>query len=83
MHRLLPRKKPFVYCSLIAAMIAGRLVWGAVMFVLILANQAAGEIGFSLIWTATVLQSIPGIVLQIVAIPPIITVLRKNRLMLN
>lgn len=73
----------YTYIALITAMVAGRLVWGAVMFVLILANQTAGEIGFSLIWSATVLQSIPGIILQLVAIPPIITVLRKNRLMLN
>ena len=73
----------FTFIALITAMVAGRLIWGAVMFVLILANQASGEIGFSLIWTSTVLQSIPGIILQIVAIPPIITVLRKNRLMLN
>jgi hypothetical protein len=73
----------YTLIALITAMVAGRLVWGAVMFVLILANQAAGEIGFSLIWSATVLQSIPGIILQLVAIPPIITVLRKNRLMLN
>ena len=73
----------YTFIALIASMVAGRLVWGAVMFVLILANQAAGEIGFSLIWGSTVLQSIPGIILQLVAIPPIITVLRKNRLMLN
>ncbi len=71
------------FVALLTAMVAGRLVWGAVMFVLIFAGQASGEIGFGLIWTSTVLQSIPGIILQLVAIPPIITVLRKNRLMLN
>ena len=71
------------YLALITAMVGGRLVWGLVMFVLIFAGQAEGEVGFMLIWSRTVLNCIPGIILQLVAIPPIITVLRKNRLMLN
>ena len=73
----------YTFVALIVAMIAGRFVWGAVTFALILANQTAGEIGFSIIWTSTVLNSLPGIALQLVAIPPIVTVLRNNRLMLN
>ena len=83
LYKKLNKNILYTYIALITAMVAGRLVWGAVMFVLILANQTSGEIGFSLIWSATVLQSIPGIILQLVAIPPIISVLRKNRLMLN
>lgn len=71
------------YVSLITAMVCGRLVWGAVTFVLIFAGMAEGEIGFALIWSRTVLNCVPGIVLQLVAIPPVISVLRKNRLMLN
>ncbi len=71
------------YVTLITAMVAGRLVWGAVMFILIFAGMANGEIGFALIWTKTVLASIPGIILQLIAIPVIVNVLKKNRLMLN
>ena len=33
MHKILPRKKPYIYCSLLTAMIVGRLVWGAAMYV--------------------------------------------------
>lgn len=73
----------FYYVTLITSMVCGRLAWGAVMFVLIFAGMANGEIGFSLIWSHTVLQSIPGIVLQLIAIPLIVNVLKKNRLMLN
>lgn len=73
----------YTLLALITAMVAGRLVWGAVMFALIFLGNASGEVGFALIWNATVLQSVPGIILQLIAIPAIITVLRKNRLMLN
>ena len=71
------------YIALITAMVCGRLVWGAVMFILIFAGLADGAISLSLIWTSTVLQSVPGIILQLVMIPLIVNVLRKNRLMLN
>ena len=83
LYKKLNKNILYTYIALITAMVAGRLVWGAVMFALIFAGQAGGEIGFSLIWSSTVLQSIPGIVLQLVAIPPIIAVMNKNRLMLN
>ena len=71
------------YIALITAMVCGRLVWGAVMFILIFVGLADGAISLSLIWTSTVLQSVPGIILQLVMIPLIVNVLRKNRLMLN
>ena len=83
LYKKLSRKFVYIYVSLITAMVCGRLVWGLAMFVLIFLGQASGEIGFALIWTNTVTQSIPGIILQIVAIPPIINVLKQNRLMLN
>ena len=71
------------YIALITAMVCGRLVWGAATFILIFAGLTDGEIGFSLIWTRTVLQSIPAIILQLIAIPLIVNVLKKNKLMLN
>ncbi|MBR5870916.1 MAG: ECF transporter S component, partial [Clostridia bacterium] len=33
LYKMLPRKKLSIYCALITAMILGRLVWGAAMFV--------------------------------------------------
>lgn len=78
------RKNIFMcYIALITSMVCGRLVWGAVMFILIFAGVSEGTIALSLIWTNTVLQSIPGIILQLVAIPVIVNILRKNRLLLN
>ena len=83
LYRRLGKKFFFIYVSLIAAMVAGRIVWGIVSFVLIFLGLEGGDIGISLIWTHTVLQGIPGIILQLVAIPLIVNVLNKNRLMLN
>lgn len=84
LYRRLGRKNFFfTYISLITAMVSGRLVWGVVTFVLIFFGLEGGSIGISLIWTHTVLQGIPGIILQLVAIPAIVNVLKKNRLMLN
>lgn len=71
------------YIALITSMVCGRLVWGAVTFILIFLGQASGSIGLSLIWTQTVLSGVPGIVFQLITIPAVINVLRKNRLMLN
>lgn len=83
LYKRLEKNMFLSYVELITAMICGRLVWGLVTFVFIFLGMSGGAIGFSIIWTKTVLQSIPGIILQLVLIPPIINVLRKNRLMLN
>lgn len=83
LYRRLEKNLFLFYVELITAMVCGRLVWGAVVFFLIFIGEAQGEIAFSVIWSRTVLQSIPGIILQLVAIPPIVSVMRKNRLMLN
>ncbi len=83
LYRRLPKNYPCFFVSLITAMVCGRLIWGAAEFVLIFLGHSDATFGFSLIWTHTVIQSIPGIVLQLVTIPLIIDVLRKNRLMLN
>ena len=70
MHRLLPSKKPFVYCSLIAAMIAGRLVWGAAMFVCL--GASGGTFTFAAFIAGAFTNAIPGIILQIVLVPVVV-----------
>lgn len=71
------------YISLIAAMVAGRIVWGLVWTALLLTDAAQGTLALSFFWGKTVIDSIPGIIVQLVLIPVIIDVLKKNRLMLN
>ena len=67
-----------LYRCLIAAMIAGRLVWGAAEIILL------GLRGNAFTWEAflagAVLNAIPGIILQLVLIPVIMVALSKSGL---
>ena len=73
MHKLLPKKKPYVYISLLTAMVAGRLVWGVAMFI-IMGIKGTG-FTISQFFTATIVNALPGIVVQIVLIPVIVMLL--------
>lgn len=77
MHKLLPRKKIYIYCSLITAMLAGRLVWGAAMFLCV---GSGGQFGLSAFMSGAVLGSLPGIVLQIVLVPVTVMLLRHPKI---
>lgn len=66
MHRILPRKRIFVYCSLLSSMFVGRLVWGAAMFAVV---GARGGFTLAAFLAGAVTNAIPGIVLQIVLVP--------------
>lgn len=56
--------------ALIVSMIIGRLVWGAVTYVLFLINGKAFT--FEAFLAGAVLNAVPGIILQIVLIPAIV-----------
>ena len=75
LYRLLPCRPVNVYVSLIAAMLAGRIVWGVVRVVL------SGVTGAAFTWAAfaagAFTQAIPGIILQVVLIPAIVLSLKK------
>ena len=80
-YKLLPKRTPYLYLALILTMIGGRLVWGLAMTVLM---QVAGK-GFTLaaFWAGAFANAWPGIVLQLVLIPPVVAALKKAKLMLN
>ena len=75
LYNKLPKKKLNVYVSLISAMVIGRLVWGAVMFVCMGLNGT--KFGFDVFLAGAVLNAIPGIVIQIVLIPILVIALGK------
>lgn len=75
LYRLLPKKFGFSYVALIAAMISGRLIWGAAM--LTISGINASPFTFSAFISSAVTESLPGIILQILLIPPV-TLLLKN-----
>ena len=59
-----------VYISLIVSMLAGRIVWGLVMYVLM-------GIGFKAFMASAFINAIPGIVLQLVLVPLIMNLLKR------
>ena len=77
LHRLFPKKKPFIYCSLLIAMIAGRLVWGAAMFLCVSAN--GGSFTFAAFLAGAVTNAIPGILVQIILVPMLVMLLENPK----
>lgn len=78
LHKKLPRKKPFVYVSLLGAMIAGRIVWGIAMAVCLGIN--GGAFTFSAFVAGAFTNAIPGIIVQIVLIPVLVMLLDNPKI---
>lgn len=75
MYQFLPKKKGFVYVSLLVAMILGRAVWGIAMFACVGLNSSA--FGFSAFLSGAFVNAIPGIILQIILVPILVIVYNK------
>lgn len=65
-----------LYRSLIPAMIAGRLVWGAASAILV--GVGGGTFGIKAFIAGAVLNAIPGIIIQLTLIPGIMLALGKT-----
>ena len=70
-----------LYISLVGAMLAGRVVWGIVQAILL--GMTGSSLTVGVFMASAFLNAIPGIILQLVMIPPLVMVLRKTKLMLN
>ena len=68
---------PMMYAVLVSAMVAGRLVWGAVRFVL--AGLVGSSFPFSAFLSGALLTAVPGIAAQLVLIPLILVTLQKAK----
>ena len=79
MYRKVPHTLPMTYATLVTAMVAGRLVWGAVRFVL--AGLTGSSFPFSAFLSGALLTAIPGIIAQLILIPLIVTALKKTKFM--
>jgi len=81
LYKLLPKKIGYIYISLVAAMIGGRLVWGAARY--ILAGVKGDSFTFAAFLAGAVTNAIPGIILHIALIPLIVLALKKANLVPN
>ena len=77
MQRILPKKKGYIYLSLLVAMLAGRAVWGLMMFICL--GATGGTFTLTAFLAGAFTGALPGIVLQIVLIPPLVMVLEKQK----
>ncbi len=75
LYTKLPKKKGSIYISLIIAMLAGRLIWGFVSIPLY--GITGGSFSTTIFIAGAFTKAIPGIILQIVAIPAIVMALTQ------
>lgn len=76
--RRLPRTLPMLYLSLVVAMIVGRVVWGLACVPVY--GFAAKSFSWQIFVTNGFVNAIPGIILQLAVIPPIVRAVQKARL---
>jgi len=78
LHKKLPRKKLYIYFSLLIAMIIGRLVWGLAMFVFL--GISGGSFTFAAFIAGAFTNAIPGIIVQIILIPILVMILDNPKI---
>ena len=79
LYRLLPKKPLSVYVSLLGAMLGGRIVGGLAQLVLLSLN-GKGMTG-AYFFTEYFVNAWPGMVLQVILIPPVVIAMRHSKLM--
>ena len=62
-------------------MIGGRLVWGLAQTILM--GVSGKSFTLTAFWAGAFANAWPGIILQLVLIPPVVAALKKAKLMLN
>ena len=75
LYKTLPDKKGYIYVSLIGAMLAGRLCWGAVRAALY--GLGKSQFGIAAFVSGAFLDALPAIVIQIALIPVLVIALKK------
>ena len=78
LYRLLPKKPLSVYVALIASMLIGRIVWGLVSIPIYMIS--AKTFTFALFIAGGFVNAVPGIIVHIALIPPIVFALQRARL---
>lgn len=78
LYRRLPKRAAYIYVALISAMILGRVVWGLASVPMYMLSGSA--FSFSLFIAGGFVNALPGIVLHIALIPPVVMALSKAKL---
>lgn len=81
LYKELPMRITSIYISLVGAMVLGRIIWGIARVLLSGVSQEAFT--WAIFLSDAVINAIPGIILQILIIPPIILALQKSGVIKN
>ena len=79
LYKFLPKKPAYVYVTLIASMLIGRVVWGVVSLIVYTARGTGFT--FAAFLAGAFTNAVPGIILHIVLIPPIVLALKKAKIL--
>ena len=84
-YRLFRRKTGIwrIYIALVTAMIAGRIIYGILYLCLSGLGFISTEVTWLFFWTKAFANPFPGIVLQLVLIPVLVTALERTGMSLN
>ena len=80
LNRLFPRKPGYVYVTLVLAMLLGRIVWGLASWA-IYALFTEKTFTLDMFFAGAFVNAVPGIILHIALIPPIVLALRRAGIM--
>ena len=67
-----------VYVSIVSAMIAGRIVWGAAEVILL--GIGGNSFSWAAFWSGAFAKAFPGIIMLLVVVPAVMLVLDKTKL---
>ena len=81
LYRSLLKRKSSILISLISAMISGRIIWGIASYFLF--GISGSQFTIEIFMAGAFLNAIPGIILQIILIPIIVTLLERLNLTSN
>lgn len=77
LYKVFPKKTIYVYLSLVIAMIAGRIVWGLASYVIL--GIGGSTLSLEIFIAGAFLNALPGILIQLLLIPAVVILLRKNK----
>jgi len=89
MYKLLPKNLVYIYVSLVAAMLLGRIVWGIVTLQLSLSTLFPmlpfgwEQFGWEEFVSGAFISAVPGIILHIVLIPAVVIALKKAKFIVS
>lgn len=78
LYKVFPKRPFYIYLSLVMAMIAGRIAWGMVSYILF--GLGGSNFSLELFIAGGFVNAFPGILIQLILIPPIVLLLRKGKI---